>query len=363
MLAVAGAVLVFAGALLLYVRSEILDEDAFADRAAAALNDDATRDVVSTEIVVGLIENGSPDLVAARPLVEQVVDTVIDSGPFKQVFREAALQTNRLLFVRDKRSVAFDVSDGLQVVRFGLESVSPELAKQLPEDIDLALLKLKKREFADADAQGRRQDPRAGDRGADPGAALSDRLGSRGARPPPRGDARRARARRRRDRAGGRAADRQSRFLAGVIGEDELSDQELRDGIAGIVDAYLGDLFTWGLLIGLAGLIVGGAAAALDPERSESPATRMWHRVTRRPAGAGWRVARAVAAIAAGFIVALAPDVRARRCWAAGGRLADLLRHRRALADDPAEGLGRGRPRPAQALVRPRRRRWPWARS
>src|SRR5690348_16567962 len=86
-LAVLGGVLVFAGALLLYARTQVLDEDAFADRAAAALDNEATRDVVSTEIVVGLIENGSPDLVAARLLVQQVVDTVIDSRPFKQVFR------------------------------------------------------------------------------------------------------------------------------------------------------------------------------------------------------------------------------------------------------------------------------------
>ena len=306
-LAVLGALLVFAGALLLYVRAEILDEDAFADRAAAALDDDATRDVVSTEIVVGLIENGSPDLVAARPLIQQVVDTVIDSRPFKDVFREAAVQTNRLLFVRDKRSVAFDVSDGLEVVRFGLESVSPEIADQLPKDIDLALLKLKKREFASQTLK------------------IADSIRTLGIVVPllailclvasvavatdrRRGVMRAAIAL----AAGGIGVVVvllivRSRVLAGVVGEDELTDQELRDGIAGILDAYLGDLVTWGLLLGLVGLVVGGAAAALDPERSEDPATRLWHRVTGPPERPAWRAVRAIAAIAAGLLVALDP--------------------------------------------------------
>jgi hypothetical protein len=306
-LAALGALLVFAGALLLYARAEILDEDAFADRAAAALDDDATRDVVSTEIVVGLIENGSPDLVAARPVIQQVVDTVIDSRPFKQVFREAALQTNRLLFVRDKRSVAFDLSDGLEVVRFGLESVSPQVAEQLPKNIDLALLKLRKREFAT-------QTLKVADSVRTLGivvpllailclvasvAIATDRR---------RGVMRAAIAL----AAGGIGVVvvlliLRSRVLAGVIGEDELTDQELRDGIAGILDAYLGDLVTWGLVLGLVGLIVGGAAAALDPDRSEEPATRLWHRVTGRPERPVWRAARAIAAIAAGLLVALDP--------------------------------------------------------
>ena len=147
-LAVAAGVFLLIGAILLYARVEVIEEDAFADNAVEALENDATREVVATELVVGLVENGSPNLVAARPLVQSVVETVIDTGPFREVFRQAARQTNLLLFEREKRSVAFDLADAGSIVRFALESVDPKLADDLPESVDLALLKLKEREFA-----------------------------------------------------------------------------------------------------------------------------------------------------------------------------------------------------------------------
>ena len=86
-LVIFGAALLLAGAVAYYLRSEVLDQQAFADRALVALEDDRVREVVSREIVVNLIDRGSTDLVAARPLLESVVDAVIASGPFKSVFR------------------------------------------------------------------------------------------------------------------------------------------------------------------------------------------------------------------------------------------------------------------------------------
>ena len=136
------------GTILLYVRVEIIEPDAFADHAVEALKDDEVRSVVSTEIVVQLIERGSADLVAGRPLLEQVVGTVLGTQPFQQVFRTAARESNRLLFDKDNNNVAFDVSDGLKIVRFALQSINPKLAEDLPKSIDLALLKLKERDFA-----------------------------------------------------------------------------------------------------------------------------------------------------------------------------------------------------------------------
>ena len=72
-LVVVGAVLLFAGTIALYAREEVIDREAFADRAVAALDDDGVRHLVSREIVVNLVDRGSTDLVAARPLLESVV--------------------------------------------------------------------------------------------------------------------------------------------------------------------------------------------------------------------------------------------------------------------------------------------------
>ena len=101
-LAVLGGLVLLVGTVALYARSEIIDEQAFADHAAEALEDDAVRQLVSEQIVVQVAERGSADLIAARPLLETVVDAALDTQPFRQAFREAARQTNRLLFVREK---------------------------------------------------------------------------------------------------------------------------------------------------------------------------------------------------------------------------------------------------------------------
>jgi hypothetical protein len=83
-LVVVGAVLLFAGVVALYAREEVIDRKAFADRAVAALDDDGVRHLVSREIVVNLVDRGSTDLVAARPLIESVVDAVVQTQPFRQ---------------------------------------------------------------------------------------------------------------------------------------------------------------------------------------------------------------------------------------------------------------------------------------
>src|SRR5687768_14066531 len=110
-LAVVGAVFLAVGTLAFYVKNEIVDREAFADRALVALDDDGVRKVVRREIVVGLIERGSADLVAARPLLESVVDVVIASEPFRAIARRAAVEANRVFFVREKENALVDITD------------------------------------------------------------------------------------------------------------------------------------------------------------------------------------------------------------------------------------------------------------
>jgi hypothetical protein len=304
-LAVIGAVLVVLGTLLFYARSQIIDEHAFADHAVEALDDDELRAVVATEITVQLIERGSADLVAARPLIEQVASTIVDTRPFKQVFREAARQANRLLFVRNRDNVAFNVSDAVQIIRFAVKSVDPKIAAQLPKrDLDLALLTLRKREFA-------RQSLLVADKIRFlgllvPAIAILVLIGAVLAAPDRRVGVLRA--------ALALAAAGllvavvylilRARILAGVIGEDELTDEDVRNAVRAILDAFLGGLFTAALALAGVGALVAGAAAALAPERAEDPVTRLRRRLSQRPESTGGRAARGLAAIAAGLVFA-----------------------------------------------------------
>jgi hypothetical protein len=318
-LAAVGGVLILVGAVLLYARAEIIDESAFADRASQTLSDDEVRHLVSEEIVVQLIESGSPDLLAARPVLEPVVDAILDLAPFQRVFRAAARQGNRLLFVRERRNVAFDVSDALQLVKFGLRSVSPELAAELPKELDLALVKLERRDFA------RRSLAIADDVRVlgivVPLLALAALAGAVAVAPDRRVGVLRAAVAV--AAAGAVLAIAllilRERTLAGVVGDEETTDAEVRGAVAGILDAYFGSLLGWALLLAFGGLVMAGAAAVLDPERTEDPAARLRRRLLERPRSNAGRALRGAGAIALGFFVALEPSLALQLVALLGG--------------------------------------------
>src|SRR5829696_1322275 len=282
-LVVVGAVLLFAGTIAFYAREQLIDQDAFADRAVEALEDDGVRHLVSREIVVNLIDRGSTDLVAARPLLESVVDTVVGTQPFRRVFRAAARETNRVFFVRERGNALFDLGDASQIVQFALRSVSPRLAKEIPKDLEPQLLTLRRRDFAGT-TLGIADDVRVLGILL-PLLALAALAAGVAVSPDRRVGLLRAGV-----AVGATGAllavtllTLRARTLAGVIGEDEVTDEEVRDAVAGLLDVYLGDLVLWGLLLALLGLLVGAAAAALEPDAAELPTARLRRRLLERP--------------------------------------------------------------------------------
>jgi hypothetical protein len=308
-LIVLAAVLLLVGVLVLYAREQVIDQEAFADHAVDALADDDVRTVVSREIVVNLIDQGSTDLVAARPLIEQVVNATLDTSAFQKLFREGALEANRVLFVRDRNNAAFRISDAYEIVRFGLRSIAPDVADQVPRKLEATLLTLKKREFAKESLEV-----------ADsirvlglvlPLAAVLAFAGAVMIAPNRRTAVLRC----------GIAVGAvgvliaitllivRARIIANVFGEDEVTDVEVRGAVGGILDAFFGDLFVWGLALGFAGLIVAGAAAALDPVRTEDPLARLWRRVLERPASNWGRGLRGAGAVALGLFVVISPTL------------------------------------------------------
>ena len=318
-LVVLGAALLLAGVVAYYLRTEVLNEEAFADRAVVALEDDRVRKVVSREIVVNLIDRGSTDLVAARPLLEGVVSAVIGSAPFQRIFRQAAVETNRVFFNRERRNALFDVSDATQLVRFALRSVSPNLARQVPKDIDATLIALRRREFAGTTL------------------AVADDVRLLGVVLPllalvvfatavAIAPDRRITVLRVGVAVGTSAAllacallVLRARVLAGVIGEDELTDEEVRDAVAGLVDAFLADLVAATLLLALGGLVVAAAAVALDPEDVEEPAVRVRRFIATPPRRRWARALRGVALLVLGVLIVLSPQLALQLAAIAAG--------------------------------------------
>ena len=308
-LAVVGSVLLLLGAVLFYAREEIVKPEPFADKAEQALADDEVRVIVSREIVVNLVERGSPDLVAGRPVLESVVGTVIDTPAFRKLFRRAALEANRVFFDRGGENLVFDLADASKIVRFGLQQASPDLAKQVPKNLDVTLADLRERDFAQS-TLGAADDIRLLGIVL-PLRALLALAGSIVLATDRRSGVLRV--------AVGVAAVGallavamlilREVIVAGTYGDDELTDDEVRGAVGGILDAYFGKLFGWSLLMAFVGIVVSGAAATLDPKGLQNPTARLRERITRTPATTAGRVARAIAAILAGFLIAAQPEV------------------------------------------------------
>ncbi len=345
-LVVVAAVTALAGGVALYARTEVVDSRAFAQRAVAALEDDGVRRVAVTEIVVQLIDQRAAQLVSARPVLEGVVDLVLQSEPGRRVVRLAADQGHRLLFTREDTNVAFDVADAGQVVIPALRSVAPAVARRLPPRAEARLFDLRERDFATQTL-----------RVADdvrllglvlPALALVLLVLAVAVAP----DRRRAvtRAGIALGVAGGLLAVAlavvEARVVAVATGGDELTDDDVRDAVRGLWAAYLGDLTRWALAVGALGLVTAAAAASLLRPFDTATGLARLARWVRPPARRGPRVAHALAAVGLGVLVVASPALALEVVAIVAGAL--LVHHGAAQLLSVVE--------PRTAAVRPARR-------
>ncbi|HEX5910809.1 MAG TPA: hypothetical protein VFY44_09965, partial [Thermoleophilaceae bacterium] len=315
-LAVLAAVATIGAVLALYLRFEVAEQDAFADRAVAAFDRPEVRRVVAREVVVQLIDRGSTDLVAARPVLEGVVEALVGTPPFQRLVRAAAAQSHQVLFERDDNSLVFDLADVSTVVLSGMRSVSPDIARRVPDDVDARLVDVRERNFAGdtlaaADAVRRlavwlpvlavllligalvlaadrrraltRYGLALGMTGIVAVVALST----------------------------GRAV-----LLDSIGGTDEIPRADLQAAVGGVWDSFLGDLRSLILIVALVGFVLASSILTVaDPAAVRARVVAL----TRRPAGAPLAAARGIALVALGILVLLRPDDALRIVADAGG--------------------------------------------
>jgi uncharacterized membrane protein HdeD (DUF308 family) len=261
-LAVLAAAAIVLGGGCLYAREELLNANAFSDRTVAALGHEQVRRVIVREIVVQVIDAGSSDLLAARPLINSLVEAAIATPQFRSVVAAAARNAHRLLFDRGG-NVAFDIADAGTVVLSALRTLAPNVASKVPRNVDATLLDLRRRSFAVRALR------------------VADKIRLLGITLPLLGLALLtlaiAIARRRRAAvtrcaiilsiaAAAAFADlllvRHS-LLVNLFGGDELSNAEVREAAGALWQSYVGDLVRWAAAIALAALIVAAASADL----------------------------------------------------------------------------------------------------
>jgi hypothetical protein len=136
-----------AGAILLYLRVELLDERHFADRAVEAVRDPQVRATIADR-AVGAAIDVEPDLLSARPLLEAAVRAAVDTPAFERLVRAAAINAHRVLFDDEEPTVAVDIGDAAELIVPAVRSVDPELADELPRRLEAPLATLDRRDFA-----------------------------------------------------------------------------------------------------------------------------------------------------------------------------------------------------------------------
>src|SRR5262249_13907771 len=144
---VGAAVLVWLTALLLlfatvlgYARRSLFDSDQFAARAAATLQDDSVRSLIAERVTDQVVLKQQANLIAARPIIEQVVSSIVAGSAFRTLFVRAVRDVHRAVFNRDQNTITLTLADVGTVVGAALERFEPGVAQRVSNSGAVTLL-------------------------------------------------------------------------------------------------------------------------------------------------------------------------------------------------------------------------------
>jgi hypothetical protein len=144
LLGVAAALLLTVGVIRLWLAEVLYDEDRFAANAVSLMENDTVRAEVRRVLVDQAIDQ-QPDLLAARPLLETVVETALTSRPFERILETAARDLHRAVFAGERQSFVLNISEVAILAQAGLRAHDPELADRLPGGPNLGAIELASR--------------------------------------------------------------------------------------------------------------------------------------------------------------------------------------------------------------------------
>jgi hypothetical protein len=293
------AALALLGALVTdYGSRAFFDSDNFANRAAVALDDEAVRAEVAERVTDDLILESERNLIGARPVIEEVVSGILNTGAFQSLFRSAVSDVHRSIFTGDQNTFTLTIADLGATIRGALEALNPKLARKVPGGEDISILQSDPPDVLIDLVQAAEEVHRielilliaALVLGTGAVAIALDRR---------------------------QALLRLGLALAacGVVGAvaygvgrsialDAIGQTGPRDAAAGLWDAYLADLRTSLLILAGVGAVVAAAASSLlRPVDLAAPARKAWELLTTVPETTSGRVLRGVLLLAAGILV------------------------------------------------------------
>lgn len=147
-LLVAGVLLAVVALGLTGLRLAVLDEGRFAAAAGKVISEPAVAEVVGDRITDRLVEV-EPDLLTVQPIVRSATIAAVGSSAAQGLVRTAARQLHRTAVAGDPDTAVLRLGNlGLLAVQT-LRTLNPNVAKQVPEGIDAALVSLDDGQAAD----------------------------------------------------------------------------------------------------------------------------------------------------------------------------------------------------------------------
>lgn len=282
-----------------YIRVNVYETQPFADNAVQALRDDAVRDLVSRKLTEEVVADLPAFLGEYAPAIGTAIDTVVGTTRFERIFRDAAVDANRILFDKDRDDAALDLSAAGTLIEQVVRAFDPQLAARLPAQYEALILDIREYGWARSLSQAA-ENARSVTYLWPPLAVALFGLGIL-----------LAANRRRAAIAAGLLAGLAALGIwiatavaSSVIVSGRSADD--RDAVDGVLDAYLGDIGTWCLVLGLASAALAASAfAAGRPTELADLLRRVRHGVVARPRNEWLRVVRGVVVGGIGVAVAL----------------------------------------------------------
>src|SRR5829696_7899812 len=346
------ALLLAGAAIAWYADTTLVDDEEFATRAVSSLDDAGVRRVVADQIVTGLTSSAVPNALVVRPLLVPLVSAVADTPVFRRVVHRALASRHRAL-VQGDTTFSFGLPLGEGTLFEGIRRVAPTVARRIPEDLSVPVLRLDPKGFELTAAHA--LVTLAGWRWPFVAAALVASLGAALLADGLRGALVHV----------GLAIAGGGLLVAAVVaglGEfvaahaahaANLDEDAERDAIRAVWSALFGDLRSAALIAALAGALLAAIASVALPAVDPGAGWR-WVRGAALSSSRTARTLRAAVLIAAGAAIVFEPALLGRIAVAAGGVLVVIL----GLAQlsgtpEPREeavaavaGGGRARPRP-----------------
>lgn len=286
-----------------YVRRAAVDSDQFANRATVAVSAESVRSLIAERVTDQVVLENKADLIAARPLIQSVVSSVVGGQAFTGAFRAGVRDVHRAVFDRDQDTVTLALADVGTMVAAALEAVRPSLARRVETTRRVEVIQ---RDVGSVSATLART--------ADTIKLLAPLLLLvavlfAAAAIYLSADRRRTVVQLGIGAAVGGLLLIVAFDVARALAIGAVDGPDARSAVTSVWEAFLGDLHTAAWILAGSGAVIAAAAASLiRPIELNAPLRRAAGWIMREPARPAFRVLRALGLVAAGFVVLFARD-------------------------------------------------------